>query len=351
MRKSIITIALGLAVIGAKAVDLNIREITCDQTNLSQEQCNTLRRLFSEEAKVDLPRANVQTFADGVANATAFSIKGQGSDYSDNFEHMVISPSLGAAIVGDPKELEDDPQEAKGFGIGGSVTIGANLKNLERSKLGFVDLNRTDVFLSFLDYRLVRDLDEAESKGRIRSLGLYARYHFFDQKDFAKYNLLSWGGVHFHTGIEYALLDLKNTRVYQGQTFESGDLSGVFNGGDVSLSVESETVSVPLELSSFMRIGYLLTLYGGVGADFVDGRSKIGLEANGSAVGGLNGETDQFEAVLDADKSVDGKSDFTSFRNFVGLQINLPFVRAFVQVNRAFDSELVGANAGIKVLW
>jgi len=342
---------IAMASIGSSAIDLNIREITCDQTNLSQEQCDTLQRLFKEEAQIDLPRVDVETFAEGVANATAFSIKGQGSDYSDNFDHMSISPSLGVAIVGEAKELEDNPQEAEGLGLGGSITIGANLRQLDASKLGPINLNKTDIFFSFLDYRLKKPLNEAEGDGRLRSLGLHGRYRFLGPEKYAKYDLLTWGGLHFHTGIEYALLDVEVSRDYAGKTFERGDLSGAFNGGNVALNLESETFSIPLEVSSFLRLGHFFTLYGGLGVDFVEGRSKIGVKANGSAGGGLNGNRDQFEAELDADRSVEGESDFASFRNFVGLQFNAPFSRAFVQVNRAFDSELVGASIGAKVLW
>jgi hypothetical protein len=39
------------------------------------------------------------------------------------------------------------------------------------------------------------------------------------------------------------------------------------------------------------------------------------------------------------------------FRGFAGVQVNLPFIRVFVQADKSFGSDLVGATAGVRLVY
>ena len=58
-----------------------------------------------------------------------------------------------------------------------------------------------------------------------------------------------------------------------------------------------------------------------------------------------------YSAKVNASETADGKGKPTNFRGFVGLQVNVPFVRLFVHVNKGLGNDLIGGNVGVKILY
>ena len=295
----------------------------------------------------DLPDVSIDKYADGVSEANAFALKGQGSDYAEAFSYFMLKPSFGVAIKGDVDKLSDDPESAEGIGLGGALTIGLNMDMLPIDKIGPVDFSKLDLFVSFLSYNLDQDGDETELQGDLKSFGIYGRYRLIDAVDIVPGYMLEWGGLHLHTGIQRASMNLDVTQKLENQTVDTGSASADFTNGFAAFTLETETTSIPVEISTYMRMAYIFTLYGGAAFDYTLGSSDIDFGADGS----LTNSSTSFSADVAAGESADGSPEATNFRAFGGVQFNIPFVRVFAQVNKGLGSDLVGATAGVKLAW
>lgn len=333
------------------AIKVNLAQVACNLTELTAEECASLLDDARERILENLPDVSLEDYADGIADATGFALQGQGSDYGENFDRVIVIPTLGFAIQGDTSELEEDPEEAEGLGVGGAITIGINMRHLDRSKFGPIDTNRLDLFGSIMNYRLKQPFDEVSTTSNIFSLALYGRYRLINDKNYLKHHLLEWGGIHIHTGLQYAKSKIEATQNFKGEVYRSGVLEARFNGGDVDLTLDSYVFTIPVEISTFFRVGYLLTLYTGMSVDFNYGESEIELGANGSISGGVTVLDNDFEAEFDRDASVDGEPSPMSSRAFLGVQFNLPYFRTFVHLNKGIGNDLIGAYGGVKFVF
>ena len=335
----------------ALAIDINVEQVLCNLTDLTAEQCASLLDRTRERIQENLPENTLKDYANGVANSTAFAVQGQGSDYGENFDKFLFKPSLGIAIQGKVKELDTEPEKADGLGVGAALTFGFNLKNLEKSKWGPLVLSRLDLFGSIMSYDIRQPFDEVATDGNLASAAFFGRYQIVKDEDFLPGHLLDWGGIHIHTGFQYSRMKLRATQSFARKVYREGLLEAAFNGGYAKLTLDSTTYSIPFEISTFFRLGYVFTLYTGFGTDLVFGTSDVSIGAGGSASGGITILDNDFQASFEADRDASGSPDATTFRGFAGLQFNLPYFRVYVHVNKAINSDLVGAHAGLKFVF
>lgn len=339
--KILLAFALALP-LSSYALQLNVNVTSCGA--LGATQCSALENEIRNYK--DLPDVSVDKYADGVASANAFAMKGQGTDYSENFDLFMVQASAGGALDGDLNEVQDNPQSADGIGLGGALTVGLNLDVLPVDKIGPVELKKLDLFASLMSYSLDQDSSGNEIKGDLSSFGVFARYRFYDPVDIVPGYMFHWTGIHLHTGIQRSSMDISMRRTLDNETVSSGGASADFTNGLASFDLETTTTSIPVEISTAVRMAYALTLYTGAGFDYTMGSSDIDFSAGGNLSG-----TGGFTAEVDADESASGKPEATNFRAFGGLQINVPFVRLFAQVNKGLGNDLIGASAGLKVVW
>jgi hypothetical protein len=114
--------------------------------------------------------------------------------------------------------------------------------------------------------------------------------------------------------------------------------------------MDSTVTSIPVELSTYLRMAYVLTLYGGVGFDYnLSAETDVDLNASGNFSGSGSGTT--YSATINANESASGEGAATDFRRFVGIQFNVPFVRIYAQMNQNFGGDLNGFNVGLKMTY
>jgi hypothetical protein len=338
---------LGLGfVMQAHAITINVNR-TDSGCGATEAICVALHDALRTELNKDTPDVGVGKYADGVADATGFAMKGQTSDYAENFNYFVLKPSFGVGVRGDM----NDAQSADGFGLGGALTVGLNLNLLPVEKIGPVELKKLDLFISFMNYNVDQNQDKSSFKGELSSFAILGRYRIMDGKDILPGYMLEWGGLHLHTGFQRNKMAMKLTQGFDGTTVDvdtgSGTGSVSLDGVSATFDLDSTVTSIPVEVSTYLRMLYVFTLYGGLGFDYTIGKSDIGVTANGSVNDGTSG----YGATIDADESGDGKAKATNFRSFAGIQFNVPFVRVYAQMNKGLGSDLVGANFGIKVTY
>ena len=198
-----------------------------------------------------------------------------------------------------------------------------------------------------MSYSLNQDTDGTEIDGEIGSFGVFARYRLIDSVDIVPGYLVEWGGLHLHTGIQRSSMNIDVNQNLDNETVTSGGLNAEFQNGFARFGLETENTSIPIEVSTFLRLGYVFTFYGGAGFDYTFGSSDITFNADGDISESGSG----FSAEVAASEGADGGPEATAFRSFAGLQFNVPFARLYAQFNKGIGNDLNGVNLGAKFTW
>lgn len=344
--KKLMMSAILLTSFNASAIDFDVNVTTCGVAGTQNDLgtlCGQLKQEIKDLVGEDLPDADIGEYGTGMANANGFAYKGLGSDYSNNFDYFVIRAAAGGAVDGDM----DDAENADGVGIGASATIGINLDLLPVDKIGPVDLGKMDLFISMFSYDIDNDIDDnTNASGEISSFSVMARYQIVDGKEFIAGNMLEWGGIFLHTGFQRSSWDATIKATFDDETAEISGAQATFSDSQAKLTLETTTTTIPIEVSTYLRAGYIFTFFGGAGFDLVSGTSEVDIDLGGDISG-----TSGFDAELTAGDSASGDADATNFRGFFGAQFNIPFVSVYAQMNKGLGNDLVGVNAGVKILW
>lgn len=342
MKKLLMGALLG-ASLSASAVTVTITQTSCSLPGGSGgAACNAADQAMQDFVDADLPEVSLGDYGGGIANSTNFAYKGLNSDYSDIFDFFMLRAGGGIAVQGDMSE----PEKAEGIGLGASVTVGVNLDLLPVSKIGPIDLSKMDLFVSFASLDQEQDLEETNTDVELSHFAVSARYQIVDEKDIIPGTLLQWGGVHLHTGFQKSSIKGTITQKFDDQVVDLGSgQTATFGNSSAKFQLESSTFSIPIEVSTFLRAGYVFTFFGGAGLDIVSGSTDVSIGANGTATG------TGYTANISADESDSGEAEATNMRAFGGLQFNIPFVRLSLQMNKGLGNDLLGVNFGAKILW
>jgi len=344
MKKLLIGAMAAAVSLNVSAITIEVNQTACGSGPGDSTICAALLASAKTAVGEDLPDVDMSAYAEGISNSNVVAAGGRGSDYSDNFSYFVVKPSLGVAATGVDQETPD------GFAIGAGLTFGINLDLLPIDKIGPVELSKLDLFVTFMDYSVDQDDKNKNIKGDLSSFGIMARYRLIEGTAIVPGYMVEWGGVHVHTGFMTSKMKLDSTIIFNDEVFTdtTSGASGSFTDSSASFTIDSSVLVIPVEVSTYIRLAYVFTLYGGLGLDIASGSTDIDFDATGALT---ESTTSQFQATMTASESSDGSPEATNFRGFAGLQFNIPFVRLFAQVNKGFGNDTVGAQLGAKILW
>lgn len=348
MKKLLLVLSLIVVSYQSHAIDITVTQTACTGVAAA---CTALTNEIRADLNADTPDVSIDKYAEGVANATGMSMKGQNSDYSDTFSLFMFKPSFGLAAQGDI----DDPESAEGVGLGGALTVGINLDLLPIDKIGPIELKKMDLFVSFMSYNLDQEIgdDGTTGEGELSSFSVMARYRLIDGNDIVPGYMLEWGGVHIHTGLQRNKMGIELSQDLEDEqvTDDGTGATGTFQNGNVTFDMDATVTSIPVEISTYLRALYVFTLYGGLGFDYnLTSETDVDLSASGTVVGS-GGGVGTYGASISADESASGDGMATNYRGFVGLQFNVPFVRVYVQAQQSFAEDLLAVNFGMKVAY
>jgi len=128
--------------------------------------------------------------------------------------------------------------------------------------------------------------DKNDFKYNTFMIGLTGNYLLLDNTSIG-FGFVRWRGVNFGTGLIYQVSDTKYTM----------GLDSVSSGGPIDLSVDprlkysmdSKNITIPLELTTALRLLYCINLTVGIGADFAFGKTDVKLGMEGDI--GVTGDT------------------------------------------------------------
>ncbi len=341
MRKLLFGLMLTVPM-AASAIEVTVTE-NCGNSGAA---CASLTQEIRDKVNEDLPDISIDKYGDGISNSTSFATKGMSSEYADSFDLFSIKATGGLAAQGDVSE----PEDAEGIGLGAAVSIGVNLGVLPVKRIAGVDLEDIDVFMSFMSYSVDQDKDDLNMKGDLKSFGLHFRWRFLEEKSIVPGHMVSWGGVQIHTGFMRNSMELDATQSFDDETVETnagGGASATFSNAHARFSIDSSSTSIPVEISTNIRLLYILTFYAGAGFDYTIAKTDVDLNADGT----VTGDATTYTASINANESGDGTGEATNFRAFLGAQFNLPVFKIYIHANKGLGNDLLGANAGFKINW
>jgi len=296
-------------------------------------------------------------FLTSMSNAQSLANKGQGVSYATEQSLFVVGINGGVGINNTGSSGFDFKGNGGlpgiGVGIQASGMVGISLSKLPLPSLGPIDLKRFTVFVNFFSYSNDSAIDSLTAK--TNTFGLHLQYKLIDGKNLGGIGILNWGGVALTTGFDVSSNNL-NYKI--GQTIStpvSGSTVTWTPNAASSLSLDSSVFTIPIEISTSVRVLYVLSLFGGVGVDINSGKTSIGANMDGiiSSTGTVT-NANAGNAQLNINES--SRPSVGQARFFIGPQLNLVPLKntnvlsLYAQLNIATGGNY-GAHAGVRIAW
>jgi hypothetical protein len=269
-------------------------------------------------------------FLEQMAMATALSARGMGVDYASSPQRFVLGGSLGPALKGKGSSLGygDGLLPQGGFAFQGSLMAGLNLGAFADKKH---PLRRFVLYGHGMGAGGGREPFTAAAVNG----GVHLQSQLLRVRDMGK---AGWGGLALTTGFEHTSYLLTLERQAPIET----ELATWIADGEYQ--VRAITNSIPVELSTNMRVSFL-SVFGGGGVDFL-------LTGDADSIIDLRGDIrdDSGRVVGTAVVTATDSTDITGVtpRVFGGLQLNIFMVKLYGQVNVAIP-EGIGVHGGLRV--
>jgi hypothetical protein len=299
--------------------------------------------------------ADVGAFLRDFQNVQAFSSKGLGVDYASETTLAEVGATVSFVPSVDksynkPSGSYTDPMPLNGGGANFSLMGGLGL--------GLIGLDPVMIFANwFKGSASIGQLDGSYDNwgvhGQLRLLGPSRGLS-------ATKLLIRWGGIAITSGADYSRMtlnakkDLRSSFTLPAYSADGpqGSVS-IQNQGTLTFSLEQTTWTVPLEVTTSLRLLSLLTIYGGFGLDFqLGGGSDLRINMNaGNLTGKVGGTTINDIGTASIAVNQHANPSPARFREIVGLQLGIfDVVRIFVQVNNTPSSpSLTSVAAGLRL--
>lgn len=288
---------------------------------------------FARTVEDELNLVDERSYLDEMAVAALLATKGMGVDYASNPERFVVGGSAGSAASSGIRLGQTErtlPQG--GFSFQATAMAGVNLGVFaaEDSPARRVVVYANGMAMEREDERYDSELVNAGTHVQVKLVRPRAAEGG------------EWGGIDLTGGYELARYTLSvrgDMPIWDGKN--SWDASGEY-------AIRSQAASVPLELSTNVRMGGL-SLYLGGGYDLwrsADASSLIALD--GDLTTKVKGERADLGTAQLSHSQTSQLSQQASPRAFFGVQANVLMVKAYGHIN-VQPSEGFGAHAGLRV--
>lgn len=304
-----------------------------------------------------IPNGSPSRIMKGMANASTIASSGANSDYSSRLETYLIGVSMTAAA--DLERDKSTKSDVSGVGVAPALLIGGNMHNLGVSNFAGLDAKRLNLYVNFMSFAHDQNLTgalgyDSEAKVGSKTIGFKFLYQWLPIKD---YKYVSWGGLKLHWGYQYN----ESKFLFERDLDEVVDFSNGqqnFNGrlqGRPEFKVDVNTHTIPLEISTDIRILKFLSFFGGAGVNFNLGKAKGSGEADIGATplvctdgGAVCGGGRVLQMKVRAAADVENNVDPVTARAFLGTQINLPYMQLYGQVDNNIGTEVYSGSVGLR---
>jgi hypothetical protein len=317
---------------------------------------------FAQQAGLDIPRLEgevqrelenlfqtyrVADYLRSFADAQAFASRGMGVDYVSNFRAAMIGVAGNLSL-----NIEDGylPQGTRTRPPAGGVSTNATI--MAGVNLDFFHLAPVTLFGNY--FRRSGKLEEFNAS--LSNWGLHAQLKLWGKGGDGLVGVLfRWGGIDLTTGIERARLRLNLAGAW-ARDIPVGPMGAGAPSALVAVNtiggftIDMRTFSIPIEITTNVRLLYLLSLYAGMGFDWqIGGGSSLALDLDGTMLGratsgeGQSSPVDLGTAAVEASESVDPSPG--RLRWLMGLQVNVFVIKLFAQLNLATQDPVIASVA------
>ena len=323
----------GLSTAAAQEVVVNIDQDVADTFGIdSTEASDGITSSINE----GLNLVDQEAFLQSMANAAAMSSKGMGVDYASNIKRFMFGASFGSAVNSagfsfgrGGRELPED-----GFSFQVSAMAGLNLGFSNPD--GF--LGRVKLYANGMQLSTGGD----SFNGTLTNLGGHLQLQLAKPRSGTG---VEWGGLALTSGYDISQYSLDLVQALPVDTeIDGNDLSWSAEG---TYTVAAETASVPVELSTNVRLA-ILTLYAGGGVDYnLVGEATSSISLAGPLDVSSSGQT---ATLGDASISMSGSAiaDQLTPRFFGGAQVGLSVLKVYGHLNVGLNNS-VGGHIGARV--
>ncbi|MCP4133099.1 MAG: hypothetical protein GY754_19185 [bacterium] len=255
--------------------------VTTDGTNTLDDNLNdALDSLAADvQSQLDGKWNNQEDLATGFGNATHYSSQAatlfgyQGYDLFAVMAGFMLGaqlPSFSPSELTEvPKKIEENGDVYAGMAAGLAIQVGINCSFLIE-----------DLYISAKFGYLPMKLSEVDAT--IVTFGAMANYQLIKEQGIL-FDLLKWRGISVGAGLMYS--SNSTTLTVDGLGSLSVPISGTGDTGggnmtlspSISLELSSSTFAVPIEVSTSVRLLWILNIHLGAGIDLVFGSTDITL--------------------------------------------------------------------------
>jgi hypothetical protein len=264
--------------------------------------------------------SDVDAFIRSFADATAFSMRGLGVDYASDPESLIVGVGANFAVAA-AEQVNATERPTSGLAANIAFMAGLNLSSQGAP--------RWTVFAN----GFYRNGSTSSLRGGILSAGLHVQYRLVDPQrdDRATTKALRWIGIDVTSGIELTrwTLGVQDDIVSEFGVEGSNGTGRVILDSTGTFDMRSTAGTIPLEISTGIRIALLVSVYVGAALDFTAGPGRLDANLNGTLYAGDGREIGTSTITGGGDRSA---SPFAA-RVLAGAQLNLWKLKFYAQVN------------------
>ena len=278
--------------------------------------------------------SNVDGFIRSFSDATSFSTRGLGVDYVSLPKNLILGVGANFAVAASG---DFNAQERPTAGLAANVAFMAGYNLADHGS------PRWTLFAN----GFYRNASLNSLHGGITTAGLHAQYRLVQPQQAAGVttDVLRWTGVDITSGLEFTRWTLgvkDDIQTEFGVSGASGGANLVLDStGTFDLS--STAMTVPVEVSTGIRIALLVSMYVGAGIDFTASSGALTTNLSGNLL------TEDMRNI--GTTTITGSGNNTgspvAARVLAGVQLNLWKLRAYVQLN-ASATPAASVGAGIR---
>ncbi|HEY5927153.1 MAG TPA: hypothetical protein VIV11_35940 [Kofleriaceae bacterium] len=321
MRRAVIVVVLLLAAPVhaqvAVAVQLNPEgEMLASELGISSQDLAT--RIQTRVNEI-YSASNVDGFLRSFADATAFSMRGLGVDYASDPESLILGVGANFAVAASSDVTAEERPTAG---------LAANIAFMAGYNLASQDAPRWTLFGN----GFYRKGSTESLRGGITSFGLHAQYRVMNpQKDEGTAKLLRWIGIDLTGGLEFTRwnLDVEDTIETDFSVQGSSGNAALTLTETGTFALSSTAMTVPIEVSTGVRIALLLSVYVGAGVDLTVGTGKL----NANLTGTMRTEDNRDIGTTTITGGGENNASPLAARILAGVQLNLWKIKVYAQIN------------------
>lgn len=283
---------------------------------------------------------NVQQFLRSFTDATGFSQRGLGVDYVSVPNSYIIGIAANAAVASDKIVNADDRPTAGGAAVNFGAMIGMNL--------GSLDLPRWTIYANGFYQSASTD----RLSGTLLSVGAHAQVKLLEAEEGGgSATVVRWIGLDVTSGIEYTRWSLGANDNGIKNDFTVGAAAGGSGSETLSLlakgafDLETNAVTIPVEVTTGLRIALLASVFIGAGVDFTVGKSTVDANLQGEVTASDGRSLGTVKIAATGNNTASPAAG----RVLAGVQLNLWKLKIFVQANVS-QTPAASVTAGLRLV-